>query len=94
MRKMRYHIKTKIGISKRYYQHTSSAPIYGTGQGSTGLPCFWLLTSIILFNIMTKLAHVILFTDPAGNEQLKRTMEAFVDDTDVAVNNADHVLNP
>jgi hypothetical protein len=55
---------------------------------------FWLLTSIILFNIMTKLAHGILFTDPAGTEQLKRTMEAFVDDTDVAVNDADHILNP
>jgi hypothetical protein len=42
---------------------------------------------------MTKLAHGIIFTDPAGNE-LKRTMEAFVDDTDLAVNDAGQVLNP
>jgi hypothetical protein len=47
LEQMRYRIKTKIGISKCYYQHTEDAPIYGTGQGSAGSPCFWLLTSII-----------------------------------------------
>jgi hypothetical protein len=67
--KMRYCIKTKIGISKRYYQHSEEASIYGTGQGSTGSPCFWLLISIILFNIMLKLAqHGLFFTDPQGVE--------------------------
>jgi hypothetical protein len=86
---MRYRIKTKIGISKRCYQHTEEQPMYGTGQGSAGFPCFWLLTSIILFNIMAKISHGISFTDPQGVEQLQRTMEAFVDDTDVAVINSE-----
>jgi hypothetical protein len=86
---MRYRIKTKIGVSERYYQHTDAEPIYGTRQGSAGSPCFWLLTSIILFNIMAKIAHGITFQDPAQKEQFKQTMEAFVDDTDVAVNDSE-----
>jgi hypothetical protein len=89
LEKIRYRIKTKIGISKKYYQHSATAPIYGTGQGSTGSPCFWLLTSIILFNIMSEIAHGLTFTDPQGFDKLQHTMEAFVDDTDVAVNNED-----
>jgi hypothetical protein len=89
LEKMRYRIKTKIGISKRYYQHSEEIEIYGTGQGSTGSPCFWLLISIILFNIMLMIAHGLFFTDPQKVETLKRTMEAFVDDTDVAVNDAE-----
>jgi hypothetical protein len=89
---MRYRIKTKIGVSKKHYQHTEAAPIYGTGQGSTGSPCFWALTSIILFNIMTEIAHGISFTDPHGLSTLQRTIEAFVDDTDVAANGTENNL--
>jgi hypothetical protein len=86
LEKMRYRIKTKIGISTRSYGHTEEQPIFGTGQGSAGSPCFWMLTSIILFNIMADITHGITFTDPAEIETIQRTMEAFVDDTDVAVN--------
>jgi hypothetical protein len=42
----------------------------------------------MLFNIMTKIAHGFLFQDPQGIQEIKRTMEAFVDDTDVAVNDS------
>jgi hypothetical protein len=38
LEKMRYRIKTKLGISKHHYHHTPEDPIYGAGQGSTGLP--------------------------------------------------------
>jgi hypothetical protein len=89
LEKMRYRIKMKTGISTKYYQHSAAAPIYGTGQGRAAPPCFWLLTSIILFNIMAKLAHGVSFTDPQQQETLQRSMKAFVDDTDVAVNDAE-----
>jgi hypothetical protein len=46
--------------------------------------------SIILFNLMAKLAHEISFTDPQQKETLQRSMEAFVDDTDVAINDAEY----
>jgi hypothetical protein len=84
---MRYRIKTKLGISKRHYNHTTKDPIFGTGQGSTGSPCFWLLISTMLFNIIDKLAHDLFSMDPQGLDTLKQILEGFVDDTDVAVNN-------
>ena len=89
--KMRYRIKTKLGISTRHYSHTSQNPIFGTGQGSAGSMAFWLLISTILFNIMSKIAHGLHFSDPQGNDSIQRTMEGFVDDTDVAVNDANSV---
>ena len=86
--KMRYRIKTKLGISKRFYSHSADHPVYGTGQGSAGSMAFWLLISTILFDIMRKIAHGMQFTDPTSTYTIKRTMEGFVDDTDVAVNDA------
>jgi hypothetical protein len=38
---------------------------------------------------MAKISHGLIFTDPTALEQFKRTMEAFVDITDVAVNDAE-----
>jgi hypothetical protein len=82
---MRYHIKTKLGGSERYYQHTTTQPIYGTGQGSMGSPCFWLLLSTILFKIMQRIAHGLRFEDTHGHTTIQRSMEGFVDDANVAV---------
>jgi hypothetical protein len=42
----------------------------------------------MLFNIMAKIAHGLFFTNPEGTETLKRTMDALVEDMDVAVNDA------
>jgi hypothetical protein len=39
---------------------------------------------------MAKISHGLSFTDPKGVEQLQCTMEAFADDTDVAINDSDH----
>jgi hypothetical protein len=86
--KMRYKIKTKLGISARHYNHSPDEPIYGTGQGSAGSMAFWLLISAILFGIMEQIAHGLTFTDPNETKTIKRTMEGFVDDTDVAINDA------
>jgi hypothetical protein len=89
LEKTRCRIKTKIGISKRHHQHSDDTEIRGTGKGSMGSPCFWLLIGIILFNIMFMIPHGSFFTDPQQVEMLKGTMEGFVDDTDVAVNDAE-----
>ena len=86
--KMRYKIKTKLGISTRHYSHSEDNEIYGTGQGSAGSMAFWLLISAILFRIMSQIAHGLAFSDPQRLHTIKRTMEGFVDDTDVAVNDA------
>lgn len=83
--KMRYRIKTKLGISHRHYGHSNDSPIYGTGQGSMGSMALWLLISTTLFAIMSKIAHGLQYSDPAGLDTLQQTMEGFVGNTDVAV---------
>jgi hypothetical protein len=85
---MRCKIKTKLGISARHCNHSPDEPICGTGQGSAGSMAFWLLISAILFGIMEQIAHGLTFTDPNKTKTIKRTMEGFVDDTDVAINDA------
>jgi hypothetical protein len=92
--KMRHRIKTKLGVSKRHYSHSRDHPVCGTGQGSAGSMAFWLLISTILFGIMRKIAHGLKFTDPTRTDTLQRTMEGFVDDTDVAVNDANTPCTP
>jgi hypothetical protein len=47
---VRYHLKTKLGISAENYQHCQISLIYGTGQGSGNSPTVWLVISSILFN--------------------------------------------
>jgi hypothetical protein len=55
---------------------------------------FWLLISTILFGIMQKIAHGLKFTDPARTDTLQRTMEGFVDNADVAINDANTPCTP
>ena len=86
--KMRYHIKTKLGISSRHYSHSSKHPIFGTSQGSAGSMAFWVLISTILFGIMRMIAHSLHFSDSQGHDTIQQTMEGFANDTDVAVNDA------
>jgi hypothetical protein len=92
--KMRHRIKTKLGISKQRYSHSRDHPVHGTGQGSAGSMAFWLLISTVLFGIMRKIAHGLQFTDPTRTDTLQRTMEGFVNNTDVAVNDAQTLHAP
>ena len=82
-------MQTKLGIPSCHYSHSSDHLIFSTGQGSAaGSMALWLLISTIRFGIVHKIAHGLHFSDPQGNNTTQRTMEGFVDDTDVAVNNA------
>lgn len=85
LKKMWYIIKTKIGISKWYYQHMEEDPIYGTGQGSTQT-CLVSGFSSALFSAMS---YASLSTAYSSLKTLKLTMEAFIDNTDIAVNDAE-----
>ena len=92
--KMRYQIKTKLDISSRHYSHTTDHRIFGIGQGSAGSMAFWLLISTILLSIMRKIAHSLHFSDSQGTNTMQRTMEGFIDDTDVAINDANSATQP
>ena len=52
----KYHLKTKLGISDNFIQHSQAYPIYGTGQGSGNSPTYWLFISSTLFDMYDRMA--------------------------------------
>jgi len=79
---MRYAVKTVHGISESNYQGTIFAPLFGTGQGSGASPAIWLLLSVVLMTTIDRLApERMVFVDPETNEEIKRLLDTFVDDT-------------
>jgi hypothetical protein len=46
--KAKYRLKTELGVSNEFYQHTVEYPIYGTGQGSGNSPMIWCFLSSVL----------------------------------------------
>ena len=47
----KYYLRTKLGISKEYAEHTQECPWFGTGQGSGNSPFYWLLISSTLYDL-------------------------------------------
>jgi hypothetical protein len=86
LEEVRYHLKTKLGISTENYQHCKTSPIYGTGQGSGNSPTVWLVISSILFDCYESKAHGAIFESPDRSLRLKLYRAGFVDDTASYVN--------
>jgi len=82
-----YRLLTAKGISDNHYSHTSSFPIYGSGQGSGNSPVLWLLISATLFDIHHQLAEGATFSTPDGTITTKISISGFVDDTNTSLNN-------
>jgi hypothetical protein len=48
LKKMQYRLRTALGDSKEYYEHTEETPVHGTGQGSCASPAIWLMIEDLL----------------------------------------------
>jgi hypothetical protein len=48
LRKMQFRLRTALGDSTKFYNHSKETPVHGTGQGSCASPSIWLLISSIL----------------------------------------------
>eukprot|EP00957_Ditylum_brightwellii_P061093 4636184-Ditylum_brightwellii.AAC.1 len=55
-------------------------PIYGTGQGSTNSPIFWLIISSTLFDIHKELCNGAIFSDTIQGVEVHITLVGFVND--------------
>ena len=42
LEKAKYKLKTALGVSEGWYQHSITLPIYGTGQGAGNSPVIWV----------------------------------------------------
>lgn len=85
LRKMRYRLRTAIGDSTSSYQHSSTTPIHGTGQGSCSSPALWLLISSILMDCLANLGGGMSIKD-VNNKSIRQWIDGFVDDTSLFVN--------
>lgn len=82
----KYHIKTSLGISCTWYQHSEQQPIHGTGQGSGNSPTIWCFVCSALFDALEAQAHGAVFTDYAKTTKEKLYITGFVDDCTQRIN--------
>ena len=86
LEEVKYHLKTKMGITEESYQHCELYPIYGTGQGSGNSPTIWLVISSVLFKCYEDKAYGAIFESPDRKLRMKLFRTSFVDDTTSYVN--------
>jgi len=80
LKRMKYYVKTKHGISEAFYKATSRYRLFGTGQGSGASPAVWLTISIVLLSALTALVSVSKkFMDPWHDIFDERNADAYVD---------------
>jgi hypothetical protein len=89
-----YHLKTNLGVSKSFYTHCSSHPIYGTGQGSGNSPTIWGFVCSTLFDAFESRAHGATFCSYDTKINTNIYMIGFVDDCTQRVNNFQAHIQP
>eukprot|EP00957_Ditylum_brightwellii_P183685 13990943-Ditylum_brightwellii.AAC.1 len=57
LEKVKYRLKTALGVSDGYYSHFKTFPIYGSGQGATNSPQTWLIISSTICDIYEQSAN-------------------------------------
>ena len=81
LQQAKYYLRTKLGISAEYAEHTQECPWFGTGQGSGNSPFYWLLISSTLYDLYcAKTGGGATYSTP--DKQLTTTIHllGFVDD--------------
>jgi hypothetical protein len=80
-----YRIKTQMGISEGFYQHSDDSQVHGTGQGSKSSPPIWNFNSSIYIDTYDEAAHGATYYSVSG-DPLTIGMTGFVDDNNCNCN--------
>jgi hypothetical protein len=83
---MRLGLRTALGDSERFYNHTDATPVHGSGQGICASLCLWLLISSILMDCLKELGTGMTMADVTTLETIQQWIEGFVDDTSLFAN--------
>mgnify|MGYP000208384865 CR=1 FL=1 len=83
----KFHIKTQMGVSEEYFSHSEEKPIHGSGQGRRDSTDEWLNLSSMIIKLMHEVSQGVSFSDPLSTAEIKRLIDAFVDDATI-FNNA------
>jgi hypothetical protein len=84
---IKYHVKTKNGVSDSYYTMTEQHTIHGPGQGGRGSPAIWAIISCLLMECMSEGATGIELIDPTLLKVIKLYTSGFVDDVTLWIGN-------
>jgi hypothetical protein len=84
--KAKYRLKTELGVSNEFYQHTVEHPIYGTGQGSGNSPMIWCFLSSVLFDCYETTANGASYELPDRSGRTNIYMVGYVDDSNGQTN--------
>jgi hypothetical protein len=92
LEQMKYKVKTAFGSSDASYTGKPGEPLFGTGQGSEASPAVWLTLVVVLMNTLDRITQErISFRSPDAPDHHNRLIDAFVDDTSLAITDT---LNP
>jgi hypothetical protein len=81
LRLMQFRLRTALGESKTYFQHSQEQPVHGSGQGSCASPSLWLAISSILMDCLSNEAIGLSIQDVNKLQIICQWIEGFVDDT-------------
>ena len=85
---LKHKVRTAYGLSAEYGS-TPDRALFGTGQGSGGLPTFWAVIADVLFNCMDSKGLELIFTNPGGSRVSARNEDGYVDNTSLGVDGRD-----
>jgi hypothetical protein len=75
------------------YQHSSTTPVYGNGQGASDSPSQWCQQSAMLFDIYAENQKGTQLSARSGNESISVPLAAFADDTNLLGNDDERKLS-
>jgi hypothetical protein len=92
---MKYKVKTAFGTSEQSYTSEPGQPLFGTGQGSGASPAVWLTLVVVLMNTLDRITRErIMFRSPDAPDHHTRLIDAFVDDTSLAITDTMSPMTP
>ena len=88
IQRLRHYIRTQYGDSTRFFcADNGTVPVHGIGQGNGAGPAIWAVVSTPIFNAMRQRGFGIFLRSPQSGDDFIFVGYAFVDDTDIVVNN-------
>jgi hypothetical protein len=92
LKKVRYHLKTKHGISTNYYSHSDETPVHGNGQGAGDSPSPWCQQSAMLFDLYADINQGTIISTRTGEDTVSLPMAGIADDTNLIGNDDDRCM--
>ena len=86
LKEAKYRLKTALGVSDEYYQHCTTFPIYGSGQGATNSLGIWLTICSTIRDIVKQSANGAEFISSDNAIALVLAILGFVDNVTNQVN--------